>query len=642
MDASAFGSACDRTWERDSKATCSRKTLGTALQPCWVVGEDVRVCGACAAVCVPAGLSELVTTPAPLSFRCQVEELASSGVAADLFGEAEESVPSVLLREGALRAAIALQRPDESESVRKILASGFATRQRHESADALAAARATIPIAEVLGAAYARRARQDALALGQTHDSAAAAHAAALAMAHDIDLGEATSIHGYPTDAVAEELLRWFKGPRFFRWYSKPSACVSCGTDRKDNLEYARTEGPLTEEEMKGMAQRVEVYRCRLCGSEATRFPRYNDPVKLLESRQGRCGEFANLFTLCCLALGLRARYVLDVTDHVWTEIWSVEARRWLHADSCEKKLDKPRLYECGWGKKLVAVFAFDACEVIDVTKRYARANYAAVLERRAARFGCSEATLQAEVDKADSAAQTTAMRDDWTDTLPERRDAELTELSEAVFGDSSNDNEVLGARTTGDADWIASRGEAGALPGGSWRNSARNAKLVSSSITPPCRTLEAELRTCDGDWSTATVALVLDDDEFDNIDGTFVRPQRIHDRALSALAASLRDEARDLPALEAAQIRRRHDKILANIRDNPTNEKFRSFNLENPIVKNSILKLPSAEAWLNLSLGFNKHHNKLVAPHLPTAAVDQIVTRAKSALAALRQAWPP
>ena len=97
----------------------------------------------------------------------------------------------------------------------------------------------------------------------------------------------------------------------------------------------------------------AEVYRCRACGAE-TRFPRYNDPVKLLETRRGRCGEWANAFAMICAAAGLRARQVTDWHDHVWTEVWipgtkeAGIAGRWVHADACEGIFDKPLLYEAG------------------------------------------------------------------------------------------------------------------------------------------------------------------------------------------------------------------------------------------------------------------------------------------------------
>ena len=72
-----------------------------------------------------------------------------------------------------------------------------------------------------------------------------------------------------------------------------------------------------------GLAGVVEVYQCQSGCGAVTRFPRYNHPRKLLESRQGRCGEWANCFTLCCIAMGYDARHVNDYTDHVWTEVWS-------------------------------------------------------------------------------------------------------------------------------------------------------------------------------------------------------------------------------------------------------------------------------------------------------------------------------
>ena len=71
-------------------------------------------------------------------------------------------------------------------------------------------------------------------------------------------------------------------------------------------------------------ATRVEGYKCSIHGN-LLRFPRYNHPVKLFETRTGRCGEWANAFTAICKALGHDTRIVLDWTDHVWTEVYVEE-----------------------------------------------------------------------------------------------------------------------------------------------------------------------------------------------------------------------------------------------------------------------------------------------------------------------------
>jgi len=105
--------------------------------------------------------------------------------------------------------------------------------------------------------------------------------------------------------------------------------------------------------------------------SVSMRFPRYNHPLKLLETRTGRCGEWANCFTAVCRAMGHEARFVVDWTDHVWTECYIEETGRWTHMDSCENAYDTPLIYEGGWGKKLSYVIGVSKDEILDVTPRY-------------------------------------------------------------------------------------------------------------------------------------------------------------------------------------------------------------------------------------------------------------------------------
>ncbi|ETW07979.1 hypothetical protein H310_02366 [Aphanomyces invadans] len=174
---------------------------------------------------------------------------------------------------------------------------------------------------------------------------------------------------------LLRQLIRWFKH-EFFSWMNSP-ACQVCGAGTQN----VRQDGPVTPEEIAGGAGRVEVYQCTSCRA-LTRFPRYNDPTKLLQTRTGRCGEWANCFTLCCRALGYEARYVHDFTDHVWTEVYSSHHGRWLHCDPCEDQLDCPLTYEVGWGKKLNYIFATSVDEIVDVARRYTR-DFEALLDRR-------------------------------------------------------------------------------------------------------------------------------------------------------------------------------------------------------------------------------------------------------------------
>jgi len=98
---------------------------------------------------------------------------------------------------------------------------------------------------------------------------------------------------------------------------------------------------------------------------------RHNDPKEILAYGRGRCGEFSILFTALCLAHDYRARLVLDMSDHVWTEVWDSGEKRWIHVDPSERRIDDPFMYERDWKKTLHEIYAFENGKVQDVTRNY-------------------------------------------------------------------------------------------------------------------------------------------------------------------------------------------------------------------------------------------------------------------------------
>jgi thiol-disulfide isomerase/thioredoxin len=162
-----------------------------------------------------------------------------------------------------------------------------------------------------------------------------------------------------------QRLTRFFQ--KSMTWVNKPP-CVKCSS--ADGIEQKYTRDAETDEEIEGLASRVEVYHCKTCSAQ-TLFPRFNSTRTLLKTRKGRCGEFANLFGFFCRAAGFETRYIHDVTDHVWVEV--LIGGDWIMADACEGVIDEPSMYEAGWGKKLSYVFAIGSDHVFDVTCRYTR-----------------------------------------------------------------------------------------------------------------------------------------------------------------------------------------------------------------------------------------------------------------------------
>ena len=98
---------------------------------------------------------------------------------------------------------------------------------------------------------------------------------------------------------------------------------------------------------------------------------RHRNPLEIIDFGKGRCGEFSILFTTLCLIHNYRARLILDMSDHVWTEVWDNNQHRWIHVDPSEKKIDDPMMYERDWKKNLTRVYALENGNAENVTKNY-------------------------------------------------------------------------------------------------------------------------------------------------------------------------------------------------------------------------------------------------------------------------------
>jgi hypothetical protein len=91
--------------------------------------------------------------------------------------------------------------------------------------------------------------------------------------------------------------------------------------------------------------------------------------------------------TECFRAWGHQARWIVDWSDHVWTEDLLNDSQ-WIHLDPCEAAVDKPLLYQ-NWGKQQTYIIGFYAPNkhrypiIEDLTSKYTSDDKDVIEQRR-------------------------------------------------------------------------------------------------------------------------------------------------------------------------------------------------------------------------------------------------------------------
>lgn len=231
-----------------------------------------------------------------------------------------------------------------------------------------------------------------------------------------------------------------------------------------------------------------------------TEFPRYNDIEKLLVTRSGRCGEFANCFTFLCRCLGYDARYVFSTADHVWTEVYNSSKKRWIHIDPSENVFDSPLMYEHGWKRQLNYVIAFSKDDLQDVSWRYSNKHKELTTRRNL----CTEKELLGALMqlRAKRQANVSKARKKF---LIHRT---LAELSELLIIREPTDNELKG-RSSGSLRWRLERGEAKVANFYVFTLTDQEKKLKQFNIRYSCaknvyeRLVSSSINDSNDDWSS-------------------------------------------------------------------------------------------------------------------------------------------
>ncbi|CCE79647.1 Piso0_001729 [Millerozyma farinosa CBS 7064] len=269
-------------------------------------------------------------------------------------------------------------------------------------------------------------------------------------------------------DFLVKSLLPYFKNS-FFKWVNAPE-CPQCHHNGDNLIRKGILDPPSPNPHE---ISSIEDYFCKDCQVRVT-FPRYNDCVKLLETRSGRCGEWVNCFLLIlCAVLGEETfvRYVWNKEDHVWCEYYSNALKRWVHLDPCEGAFDEPSIYCENWGKKMSWCFGFGETYIFDLSAKYItkpdkqinKKNFVSSLENvnRFVVFLNQKLLLQYFQEKIDCKpiSNDKKMQELYYSVILVHN-KELKSLRQQPAATSSEN--VSKGRQSGNSEWVKARGEDG------------------------------------------------------------------------------------------------------------------------------------------------------------------------------------
>jgi hypothetical protein len=108
----------------------------------------------------------------------------------------------------------------------------------------------------------------------------------------------------------------------------------------------------------------------------------YENPMQILNSKDGICVQWSVVYVSACLALGYQSRFVVAVNPATWSFIhtWAEDyyKGKWIPVDPSDAVWNNPSRYQSwGWGAfgSQVKVYAFEDGSFQEVTSTYAQQN---------------------------------------------------------------------------------------------------------------------------------------------------------------------------------------------------------------------------------------------------------------------------